>query len=342
MRHKLLSKTAVDLWVQEQRALNRRIGFTCGAFDLLHAGHVDFLERARQCCDRLLVAVNSDRSIRLYKSPLRPINPESERMQVVAGLECVDAVVLMEEQRPLSAIERWHPELYIKGGDYSAGGLRSGAAVEAYGGKVVLLPFAIDQSTTAILNRIEAIHAHRSLAAGPQIPNSSRLVFLDRDGTLIRNVPYLHDPAKVELLPGVAEGLVRLQAEGFRLVIVTNQQGIGLGYFAIEDFFAVNLALFRALTPYGIKIDKVYFCPHSLADECKCRKPGTALIEKALHEYDAIPGDCWMLGDSESDIEAGEAAGCRAIRIVPGFEPGHNAVASFAEAVDLILRRKPG
>jgi histidinol-phosphate phosphatase family protein len=139
------------------------------------------------------------------------------------------------------------------------------------------------------------------------------------------------------LLPGVAEGLGRLQAAGFRLIIVTNQQGIGLGYFPIEQFFAVNSALFHLLGPFGIRIDKIYFCPHSLADECRCRKPGTALIEKALREYTAVAADCWMLGDSESDIEAGKAAGCRTCRIVPDSEPGPNAVNSFTEAVNLIL-----
>src|SRR5277367_6250370 len=136
MLEKILTLEAADLWVMKQRAEGLRIGFTCGAFDLLHAGHVDLLERAKGLCDLLLVVVNSDKSVGRYKSPLRPVNPELQRMQVVAGLGCVDAVVLLEEERPLVLIERWRPELYIKGGDYTGGGLRSGAAVESYGGKV--------------------------------------------------------------------------------------------------------------------------------------------------------------------------------------------------------------
>jgi rfaE bifunctional protein nucleotidyltransferase chain/domain len=336
MLEKILTSEAADFWVSKQRAEGLRIGFTCGAFDLLHAGHVDLLERAKAQCDRLMVAVNSDESVRRYKSPFRPVNPEAARMQVVAGLGCVDAVVLLEEQRPLGLIERWRPELYIKGGDYAGSGLRSGMTVESYGGKVVLLPFATEQSTTSIMERVAALQSH-SGAADPPSRIVRGIVFLDRDGTLIRNVPYLHDPAKVELLTGVTQGLKRLQEAGFRLVIVTNQQGIGLGYYTIEDFFEVNLALFRALSTHGIKIDKVYFCPHSLADDCLCRKPGKALLERALKEYQLPAGDCWMLGDSKSDVAAAQAAGCHALLIDP--DPDAAATHSIAEAAEIILQR---
>ena len=339
MLQKILTLEAADSWITAQRSRGLRIGFTCGAFDLLHAGHVDLLERAKALCDQLLVAVNSDNSVRKYKSPLRPVNPEAQRLQVVAGLGCVDVVVVMEEQRPLSLIERWKPDFYIKGGDYSAGGLRSGAAVEGYGGKVVLLPFTTEQSTTAIIERIAMIHAHVSITENSRTNIRNRIVFFDRDGTLIQNVPYLHDPSKVRVLPGVIQGLARLREAGFHLVIVTNQQGIGLGYFPIEAFFEVNQALLRELSAHGIKIDKVYFCPHSFAEDCGCRKPGTALIEKALKEYNAAARDCWMLGDSQSDVIAGEAAGCQAILIIPDSAAASNSTSSFADAVETILER---
>src|SRR5438874_1478107 len=88
------------------------VGFTCGAFDLLHAGHVDYLEKARQICDRLIVAVNSDSSIRRYKSPLRPIIAEQHRARLIAALACVDAVVIMDEDRPIALIEKLEPDFY--------------------------------------------------------------------------------------------------------------------------------------------------------------------------------------------------------------------------------------
>ena len=130
----------MDEWIRAERAAGRRIGFTCGSFDLLHAGHAQYLEKARASCDRLLVAVNSDASVRRYKSPLRPINPEGERMYVVAALAAVDAVTILDDDRPLSLLLRWKPDLYIKGGDYQSSSLRSAAAVEEYGGRVLLIP----------------------------------------------------------------------------------------------------------------------------------------------------------------------------------------------------------
>src|SRR6201997_1853961 len=139
-----------------RRRPSHRIGFPCGSFDILHAGHAQYLSRARELCDRLLVAVNSDDSVRRYKSPLRPINPERERMYVVAALACVDAVTILEEDRPLGLLLRWKPDLYIKGGDYQSSALRSGAAVEAYGGKVVVIPSDFATSTSKMIAPIEA------------------------------------------------------------------------------------------------------------------------------------------------------------------------------------------
>ena len=115
-----MSHEQVDEWLHGERAAGHRIGFTCGSFDLLHTGHVQYLSKARQQCDRLLVAVNSDASVQRYKSPLRPINPEQDRMTVVAALAAVDAVTLLEDDRPIHLLLRWKPDLYIKGGDYQS------------------------------------------------------------------------------------------------------------------------------------------------------------------------------------------------------------------------------
>src|SRR5262245_45055596 len=117
-RRKILSTEEIDTWVAGERAKGKRIGFTCGAFDLLHAGHVQYLAAARALCDVLIAAVNSDESVRRYKNSLRPVNPQEQRIYVLAGLASVDAVTLMEDDRPLRLLERWKPDLYIKGGDY--------------------------------------------------------------------------------------------------------------------------------------------------------------------------------------------------------------------------------
>ncbi len=317
----------VDEWVRAQRAAGHTIGFTCGAFDLLHAGHVDYLEQARAECDALLVAVNSDASIRRYKSPLRPIVPQAQRMRVVSALKSVDAVTLLDDDRPVELIRRWKPDLYIKGGDYDAARLRSAADVEAYGGRVVRIPVRFATSTSALMERIAELQLHATVPhAGATFTG---IVFLDRDGTLIRNVPFLNDPSRVELIEGVGPALRSLQDAGMRLVVVTNQQGIGLGYFSYDEFIAVNRAMLRQLATFGVRISKILFCPHSMADDCECRKPQPAMLEQVLKDDAVAREHCYFVGDSPEDKQAADAAHIRY------FAMSENN--TFAEAASQIL-----
>jgi rfaE bifunctional protein nucleotidyltransferase chain/domain len=311
---KILTLAQADAWVEKQRAEGQRIGFTCGAFDVVHAGHAQYLNDARSLCDKLLVAVNSDESIRRYKDPLRPINPWAERAYVVAALASCDRVTALEEDRPLTLIERWKPELYIKGGDYGTQFLRSSSAVEAYGGQTVVIPTQFGASTTAMYERIQALAAVASPVPAIEIETRG-LALLDLDGTLIRDASF--DPTQVEVLPGVVEALGTLQSAGFRLCVITNQQGIGLGYFGYRDFVEKCRKLLRALGAAGISIAKIYFCPHSLADQCDCRKPAAGLILRALREQRAAIERCVVIGDSAQDMEAAREAGCRGLYVGP-------------------------
>ena len=297
----------VDSWIDAERRAGHRIGFTCGAFDLMHAGHASYLDQAKAQCDSLLVAVNSDESIQRYKNPLRPVNPWTERAFVVAALAATDCVTILEEDRPLALIERWKPDLYIKGGDYSPSSLRSSSAVAAYGGEtVVVISDFPSTSTTSIFESIQALALHD--VPFPALPaNPKGLVVVDRDGTLVRDAAF--DPGRVELLPGVAESLKRLHDAGFLVCIVSNQQGIGLGYFGYRDFIEGNRKLLRLLGSQGIAIRKIFFCPHSLGDPCDCRKPAPGLILKALRDVNAKPDRTFVIGDSAADMKAAHAAG---------------------------------
>ncbi len=318
-------------WGEQQRAAGVRIGFTCGAFDLLHAGHVDYLEEARILCDALIVAVNSDASIQKYKSPLRPINPQEQRLRVVGALRCVDAVTLLDHPRPLPLIELIKPHFYIKGGDYAASNLRSAKALEAWGGQAVVIKVRFDSSTTQTLERCALLAEHAEPEKLPA-PAARGIVLLDRDGTIVKSVPFLHDPARVELVPGAAEALTRLQALGLRLAIVTNQQGIGLGYFTTDAFIAVNQAMLKQLAAHGVKISKFYYCPHSLAEDCPCRKPGTRLLERALKDFRFARDKAFVVGDSTADSGAAQALGIPALRIQEDDASSWDAAASAIES----------
>jgi rfaE bifunctional protein nucleotidyltransferase chain/domain len=334
---KIRSAAQVDSWVQAERSAGRRIGFTCGAFDVMHAGHADYLAKAKARCDRLLVAVNSDESIRRYKNPLRPVSPWNERAFVVAALEATDCVTILEDDRPLALIERWKPDLYIKGGDYSASALRSSSAVAAYGGESIVIASDFPSaSTTAMFERIQALDLHETpLPAHPS--RAEGLVLVDRDGTLVKDATF--DPSQVELLPGVAESLKRLQDAGYLVCIVSNQQGIGLGYFRYRDFIDGNRKLLRLLGKEGIAIRKIYFCPHSLGEPCDCRKPAPGLILKALSDLNATPVNTYVIGDSAEDMEAARAAGCGALYVGPDH-PNYTAI-TFPEAAEKILKVPP-
>ncbi len=335
----LHSYSSLIEWVSEQRNSGNSIGFTCGAFDLLHAGHVAYLQKAATLCSRLVVAVNSDASIRSYKNPLRPIIPEQQRATVVSALGVTDAVTIMTETRPENLIKMIHPDVYVKGGDYRVEQLQSAPLVHSYGGRCVVIPVEHEISTSRIVSKIQELSAYDLPSLSAQLRSNGSIVFLDRDGTLIENVPFLRDPTQVRLLPYVGEGLRLLQDSGFALVVVTNQQGIGLGYFDYDDFVRINSEMLRLLSRFGVRIARFYFCPHSAADSCQCRKPLPGLLKRGLDYFGSDPQNCFMIGDSASDVAAAEEAGCRGVLLSPAQDGRtlKGAITGFKDAVDLIL-----
>ena len=134
-------------------------------------------------------------------------------------------------------------------------------------------------------------------------------VFLDRDGTIIEDRAYLGDPAGVTLLPGAAEGLAKMTAAGLRLFVVTNQSGIGRGYFTLQDYLACRARLNEILSGLGIGITDEAFCPHAPEETCACRKPALGLWRELAERHGLIPGECIIIGDKASDLELGYAAG---------------------------------
>lgn len=142
------------LAIEDARASGEQLVFTNGCFDIIHAGHVGYLEEARKQGDRLIVAVNSDASIRRLKGSGRPINPLDRRMAVLAGLESVDWVVFFDEDTPERLLRRVKPDVLVKGGDYREDQVVGGNIVKTYGGKVRVLSFFDNCSTTSIVNKI--------------------------------------------------------------------------------------------------------------------------------------------------------------------------------------------
>lgn len=130
------------------------MAFTNGVFDLLHPGHVDVLTGARVAGDALVVGLNSDASVRRLKGPGRPVRSEAERAYVLAALECVDAVVVFDQDTPLELVTCLEPDVIVKGGDYTPDSIVGAREVRARGGQVVVIPTTPGQSTTAIIERL--------------------------------------------------------------------------------------------------------------------------------------------------------------------------------------------
>jgi D-glycero-D-manno-heptose 1,7-bisphosphate phosphatase len=149
-----------------------------------------------------------------------------------------------------------------------------------------------------------------------------KAIILDRDGTLIEDTDYAYKIEDLEILPGVIEGLKLLQKE-FLFFIVTNQSGIGRGYYSEDDFHVYNNHLIKILKEEKINIVKTYFCPHLREDECECRKPKTKFITEIIDNYKVNIQESWMIGDHPSDIQFGINAGCRTIFLTTGHGKKH-------------------
>ena len=153
---KVLGPEAMQAWRAGLRASGRTVVVTNGCFDILHAGHVSYLESARSLGDALLVGMNGDDSVRQLKGPERPVVPEDDRARVLAALGCVDAVCLFPEKRATRVLGEARPDLYVKGGDYTIDTIDQDErrAVESAGGRIVFLPFLPGRSTTGLLGKI--------------------------------------------------------------------------------------------------------------------------------------------------------------------------------------------
>ena len=144
----------------------------------------------------------------------------------------------------------------------------------------------------------------------------NRAVFLDRDGTIAKDVPYCSCPEDFELLSGVGEGIRILNEAGFRVVVITNQSGIARGYFTEEILEKIHQKMKSDLAKYGANIEAIYYCPHHPDEGCNCRKPKPTLIFQAAKEHNIDLTKSFFIGDKSQDIEAGHAAGCKTVLIL--------------------------
>ena len=152
-----MTRAEAATFAETARREGRRVVFTNGVFDILHPGHVRYLQQARALGDLLIIGLNSDASVRRNKGPERPINNEAERAEILEALECVDAVTVFDEQTPAEIIRAIQPDILVKGADWAEDAIVGRETVEARGGRVVRVPIERGYSTTEIIRRIRSV-----------------------------------------------------------------------------------------------------------------------------------------------------------------------------------------
>lgn len=176
---------------------------------------------------------------------------------------------------------------------------------------------------------------HRSYVFGKNVMNQKRYVVLDRDGTIIVERHYLSDPEQVELIPGTGQGLRQLREMGLGLVVITNQSGIGRGYFDEERLTLIHQRMIELLEAEGVSLDGIYFCPHRPEEECTCRKPQPGLLHLAAEKIGFDPQSCFVIGDKASDIELGKQVEATTFLLRTGY--GNQVASEMTVQPDYIV-----
>lgn len=172
--------------------------------------------------------------------------------------------------------------------------------------------------------------------------NLNKAIFLDRDGVINKEVQFVAKPSEFHILQNSLKALQKLTNSDYKLIIVTNQSGMGYGFYTEEDYEKVNRKMLKIFRDYNIKISAIYHCPHRYEDKCNCRKPNTGLLDQAKKDFNLDFLQSWLIGDKTSDIKAGKNIGCKTILVKTGAagEDGRFLVKADYVVKDLLAALK--
>lgn len=330
---KIVSRKQIKNICQLLHRKGKKIVTTNGSYDLLHADHVKTLTYAKSKGDILIVLVNSDKSVHLYKGLSRPIIEAKYRAAMLAALSVVDYIVIFDEVNPKYLLEIIKPHFHTGGAEYGRDPVEK-TIVERHGGRIINLPPRVpDINTSGIIRKILQL----------QKCSDARAVFLDRDGTINDNGKgYTYKKKEFRFLPGVVSGLKKLSRSNYKIIIITNQNGIGRGYFSQADLNKLHKWMIGVLKTHKIRIDHIYFCPHAPSDDCECRKPKPGMVFKAVADHKISLNKSWFVGNDIRDIELGREVNLKTIKLGARVPPEakllpHKYTKDLEEAVDYIL-----
>lgn len=323
--------------VKDLKKQGKKIATYNGSFDLLHLGHIRALEEASLQGDVLIVLLNSDKSVKSYKGPTRPIVKEQERAETLSAIESVDYIVIFDEINPKEILNIIKPDIYVSGADWGKNCIER-EVVEKNGGEVYVLGWVDGLSTSGLIERILKVNSIPLVKA----------VLIDRDGTINVNDPeYTHKIEDFKFTEKAIEALQWLTTTDYKIIIHTNQSGIARGYYTEEDFQKLNEWMLGVFKEKNIRIDKIYHCPHhaDFTGDCECRKPKPGMFLQAVEDFSISLAKSWVIGDGKGDIIAGREVNAKTIKIgkkMPEnikLEPNFYAKNLF-EAVEIIKKHE--
>ncbi len=330
---KLKSKKAIIGLVKNLKAQGKKVVVFSGSFDVLHIGHINAIQVAKKQGDVLIILLNSDHSVRLYKGSNHPLTSEQERAKTLAALEAVDYVSMFDELTPENILSQIKPDIYCNGSDWGKNCIERDV-VEKNGGKVYVLPWEKGYSTSALMKK---------LSQSSPAPDAYA-VFLDRDGTI--NVPREGGVRTIEhfvFLPGVVNALKKLSKTDYKIIVITNQSGIGRKVMTENDLKKIHNWMVEQLKKEGVRIDAIYYCSHHPDNGCICRKPNPGMFLKAGKDFNINLSKSWMIGDDQKDVVAARRANIKAIKIGKTMPRALKIDANYyakniLEAVSIIIR----
>ncbi|MEK7658903.1 MAG: D-glycero-beta-D-manno-heptose 1,7-bisphosphate 7-phosphatase [Patescibacteria group bacterium] len=332
MNLKIKSQEEIIDIVETLKKQGKKIVTYNGSFDILHLGHIKSLEEAKKQGDVLAVLLNSDSSINLYKGPGHPINSEKYRAEVLSAVNYVDYVVNFNEINPKEILKKIKPDVHCNGSDWGKNCIER-QVVEEGGGRIHILKWLKGFSTSSLIEK----------TADKNLKQNVKAVFLDRDGTININEPeYTHKKDDFKLFPETITALKKLSKTDYKIIVVTNQSGIARGYYTELQMKKLHKWMVEEFNKKGIRIDKIYYCPHGPDDNCSCRKPKPGMLLQAGQDFGLNLSKSWFIGDGSADVLAGREANVKTIKIDKKMdekyklEPNYYAK-NILEAVNIIL-----
>lgn len=332
MKNKIITEPELKKLTGDFKKQNKKIVVFSGSFDLLHIGHIRDIEEARQQGDILIILLNSDISVKKYKGPKRPIFNENDRAMMLASLENVDYVCLFDDINPKRILGEIDLDIYSNGPDWGKDCIER-ELIEKKGAQIHILQWHQGYSTTHLIKKILEV----------ETSPTPKAVFIDRDGTLNHNKSgYIFKKEDFEYTERAIEALQKLSQTDYKIIIVTNQSGIAKGYYTEKDFHKLTESMVQDLQMKGVRIDKVYFCPHNPEDTCDCRKPKPGMLLEAVKDFEISLNKSWFIGDDERDVLAGRESNTKTIKIGGKMSPDLRLEPNFyaknlAEAIDSIV-----